>query len=387
MSITIQPYGEEHVGAVKAFNARLRDGGMDLQFPESHVPGWLPRVEGREIYHDYYLAVDDQAVRGGYIFKHQPFFVGDQMLPLCEYRLPLSEGQVDHQFASVGVQIYLDAMRKQSRLYTVGIGGMQEAAAQMLVRAGWNLWPVPFFFRVLHPSRFLRQIVYLRSTPQRRLALDALAYSGLGWLGVHAYQGLKAGTTQRDPDWTAPTVDEFGSWADDIWQASHTQYKMIALRDRTILNILYPASDPRWIRLAVRSGNQVVGWATLLNTPMQGHNFFGDMRVGSIIDCLALPGMERKVSQAALAHLRSGAADVVVTNLSHRAWQESLRASGFLEGPSNFIFAASKAVSALLGPFDESKLLVHMTRGDGGGPQNLLAARERTQLRREPARA
>lgn len=387
MPITIQPYEQQHVEAVKAFNARLRDGGMDLQFPESHVPAWLPKVEGREIYHDYYLAVDGEAVRGAYIFKHQPFFIGDQLMPLCEYRLPLSEGQVDHQFASVGVQMYLDAMRKQSRLYTVGIGGMQEAAAQMLVRAGWNLWPVPFFFRVLHPSRFLRNIVYLRSTPLRGAALDALAYSGLGWLGVRAYQRLKARPAAVDKSCTAETVDEFGPWTDEIWQASHAQYRMIAVRDRTILNILYPASDPRWIRLAVRRGNQVVGWATLLNTPMEGHNFFGDMRVGSIIDCLALPGMEPHVTHAALAHLQRDGADVAVTNLSHQAWQDALRASGFLEGPSNFIFAASKPVSALLGPFEQNKHRVHMTRGDGGGPQNLLTARHRTQIRRVPATA
>jgi hypothetical protein len=233
----------------------------------------------------------------------------------------------------------------------------------------------------------LRQIVYLRGTPQRRLALDALAYSGVGWLGVHAYQVFKAWPTARDKDWTAAPVDAFGSWADDLWQVAHPQYKMIALRDRTILNILYPASDPRWIRLAVRTGSEVIGWATVLNVPMQGHNFFGDMRVGSIIDCLAVPGAEGKVAQAALAHLARGGADVVVTNLSHRAWQQALSSTGFLSGPSNFIFAASKPVSQMLGSFDANKDLVHMTRGDGGGPQNLLMARPRRNVPQELVRA
>jgi hypothetical protein len=77
-----------------------------------------------------------------------------------------------------------------------------------------------------------------------------------------------------------------------------------------------------------------------------------------------------------MQYLTRKGADIVVTNLSHRAWRPALESAGFYEGPSNFIFAASKKVSALLQPFEEKKDQVHMTRGDGGGPQNLLAARK-----------
>ena len=124
MGIVITPYAEEHVAAVKAFNCRLRSGGAELFFPESPVPAWLPKLDGREIYDEYYVAVDDGAVRGGYILKYQPFFVAGRLMPLVQYRLPLSEGFVDKQFAPIGVQMYLDAMRKQPNLYTVGLGGL-----------------------------------------------------------------------------------------------------------------------------------------------------------------------------------------------------------------------------------------------------------------------
>lgn len=376
-TFAIQKFSAEHSDAVKAFNARLRGAGvLDLQFPESEVPAWLPKIEDREIYHEYYLALEGDAVRGGYIMKYQQFYVSDKLLQLCEYRLPLSEALVDKQFASVGVQMYLDANRKQPRLYTVGIGGFEEPAAQMLTRAGWNLWAVPFFFRVLRPARFLRNIVYLRRTAVRRTVFDALAMSGLGNLAVPAYQAVKTPLAVRDRDFESATVSEFGPWADEIWQAAHPQYKMIAVRDRSTLNILYPASDPRWIRLRVSVAGSVVGWAAVLNVPMQGHNYFGNMRVGSLIDCLALPGMESKVAHAALEHMRQGGADIAVTNLLHRDWQRALLSAGFMQGPSNFIFAASKPVSALIAPFEENKELVHMTRGDGGGPQNLLAVRD-----------
>ncbi len=375
MGTVITPYTEDYVEAVKAFNGRLRAGGMALTFPESHVPAWLPKVEGRGIYHEYYLAVEDGAVRGAYILKHQPFYINGTTMQLAEYRLPLSEGQVDKQFASVAVQMYLDAMRKQPQLYTVGIGGYQEAAAQMLISAGWNTSLVPFYFRVLHPARFLRNIVYLRTTPWRRLVLDAMAASGVGTVAVHAYQALKTRKQPRDTSVVEVSeAVEFSHWADEIWQAACGNYSMIAVRDAEILNILYPASDARWIRLKVAFAGRLVGWAAALNVPMEGHNYFGNMRVGSLVDCLALPGMESKVTLAVRDYLKGKGADIVVSNLSHRDWRLALESAGFLSGPSNFIFAASKKISGLLDPFDVDKEKIHMTRGDGGGPQNLLTA-------------
>jgi hypothetical protein len=376
LGILVKPYTPDLVDAVKAFNQRLRSGGAALTFPECDVPAWLPRVDGREIYHEYYLAVDDDTVRGGYILKHQPFVAQGTPMRLAEYRLPLSEGQVDKQFAPVGVQMYLDAMRKQSQLYTVGIGGYQEQAAQMLISAGWNTWLVPFYFRVLHPARFLRNIVYLRTTPLRRMVMNLAAASGCGALAIHAYQAIKTrGSRRHAMDAARSEEADFGEWADEIWRAAQGDYALIAVRDATILNILYPAADPRWIRLKVSSGGQTVGWAVVLNVPMQAHNYFGNMRVGSLIDCLALPGMEDKVTLAAVQFLKTHGADIVVTNLSHHRWRAAIEAAGLYQGPSNFIFATSKKVSALLNPFDENKENVHMTRGDGGGPQNLLAAR------------
>jgi hypothetical protein len=341
------------------------------------VPTWLPKLDGHSVYHEYYLAVDDQAIRGAYILKHQLFWIAGALQQLAEYRLPFSEGQVDNRFASVGVQMYLDAMRKQPLLYTVGIGGYEEAAAQMLIKAGWSTWPVPFYFRVLRPAAFLRNIVYLRRSAIRRIMLDLLALSGAGRVAVGAYQAWKTRSRPRDSSpYKAESQAEFGPWADSIWAGAHQHYSMIGLRDAATLNITYPASDPRWIRLKVSYGGAPVGWAVLLSVPMQGHNYFGDMRVGSLIDCLALPGHEAKVTRAALDHLKGTGADIAVTNLSHRDWRQALEAAGFQLGPSNFIFAASKRVAAMLEPFESEKERVHMTRGDGGGPQNLLQARK-----------
>ena len=44
MAIAIQPYTEEWIPAVQAFNQRLAAGGIapEFHFPDSHVPKWLP---------------------------------------------------------------------------------------------------------------------------------------------------------------------------------------------------------------------------------------------------------------------------------------------------------------------------------------------------------
>ena len=49
----------------------------------------------------------------------------------------------------------------------------------------------------------------------------------------------------------------------------------------------------------------------------------------------------------------------------------ALERAGFLRGPSNFIFAASKNLAKLLEPFDSAKDEIHINRGDGDGPIHL----------------
>ncbi len=173
----------------------------------------------------------------------------------------------------------------------------------------------------------------------------------------------------------AAAVDHYGSWADEIWEAAKSDCSLVAVRSSEILNILYPASDPRWIRLKVEHQGRVVGWAVALNVPMQDHNYFGNMRLGSLVDCLALPGKEELVMSATIDHLRRSGADMMVTNQAHHRWRAAAQSQGLCQATSNFIVALSKPVAAMLEPFEEQKERVHMTRGDGSGPQNLLKAR------------
>src|SRR5215470_17866844 len=124
MAVTVQPYTEDRVAAVKAFNQRLATGGIprEFQFPESSIPYWLPPQNGRRIYQNYYLAIDGDMVRGAFILKYQDFLLNGQTRPVVYYHLPISEGIVNKAFASVGVHMLRSAMKIEPMLFALGMG-------------------------------------------------------------------------------------------------------------------------------------------------------------------------------------------------------------------------------------------------------------------------
>ena len=104
---------------------------------------------------------------------------------------------------------------------------------------------------------------------------------------------------------------------------------------------------------------------------MHENKYFGDMRVGTVVDCLALPGEEPWVVAVTERHLATRGVDLIVTNQLHTAWCRAFSANGFFSGPSNYLFAAPKALAERMTPFEQNVGRVHMTRGDGDGPYNL----------------
>jgi hypothetical protein len=372
MAIEIRPFTQEHVPEVQAFNRRLAQHGIDFQFPEVPESSWLPRRDSIPVYVEHFVAVEEATVRGGYILKPQLFAVRGQLRMVACIELPLSEGIIDKRYGVVGVQLLKDAMARQPLLFALGMGGPDQPLPRLLKILKWRLILCPFYFRVAHPFRFLRGIVYLRRQRSRRLLMDTLAFSGLGWLGFKALQNWKAWQgSQRSAGITYQLVPEFSTWADVIWEQSNSACALIAVRDATILNTLYPASNPRFLRLQVLRRGEPIGWAVLMDTPLTNHKQFGNMRLGSVVDCLALAGSELEILAAATRLLFERGVDLIVTNQLHRAWRQALDRAGFLPGPSNFLFAASPPLAAMLDPFEGTADQLHMTRGDGDGPINL----------------
>ncbi|HUT90258.1 MAG TPA: hypothetical protein VMY37_12220 [Thermoguttaceae bacterium] len=371
MRVEITEYGQAHVEEVAEFNRRLRAGGVPSAFPTRPTSEWLPPVPGRRLFQEQFVALDEEGiVRGGYILKHQDFKLGEEVVDVGDFRLPISEGTVNRNYALVTAQLIAHAFAKNPLLYGLGIGGWNVPAARMAKASGWLLLEIPFFFRVNHPARFLHGIPYLRKRWYRRVLLDLAAFTGAGWVGLKAIQTLrkKYRPTER---LSADQVDEFDAWADELWSQCREQYPMIAVRDSKTLRILYPKDDPRFIRLRVREEGKVVGWCVLLATQFRDHKQFGALKVGSFIDGLASVGDATKVVAAATAELDRRAVDLIVSNHSHRDWCAAFDASGYLRGPSNFLFAASRKLAQRLEASEIARDAIYLNRGDGDGPIHL----------------
>jgi hypothetical protein len=373
MAIAVKPYSENLIPAVREFNHRLTSGGApsELRFPEHPAPEWLPKANGRRIYQEYFLALDADSVRGGYILKYQDFSFSGDIRRVAYYHFPVSEGIVSRAYVAVGIQMLRAALETEPLLFALGMGGYDRPLPQMLRAMKWNMCLLPFYFKVNSPSQFLKETRALRNTPTRRLCMDLAAITGIGWLGLKLLQGLHPAPRSGDHSVRTETVSRFSQWADDLWQECKTRYAMIAVRDSETLNILYPPSSTRFLCLKVCRGAGELGWAVILDTQMQNDKYFGNLRVGSIADCLALPKNASAVIRAATRVLEERGVDLIVSNQSHSAWCMALRQAGFQAGPSNFIFAASRKLGELLDPFELKRTQTHLNRGDGDGPIHL----------------
>lgn len=372
MAIVIQPYRPEHEAEVKEFNQRLlsRGADADLVFYETSQPRWLPASSNCTLFNAFFLALEGGKVRGGYALKHQKFsFPDGSVRSVGYYHHPISEGIVDKAHAIVGSLLLRDAMQRSPLLYCLGMGGYERPLPKMLVRLGWSHHLVPFYLRIVHPARFLKEMQALRTSRARRLLMDIAAYSGVASGGAKAYHFLRRFWRPPVAPFQVEVIDEFGPWTDTLWQRCKSEASMTAVRDPAALRQLYPASEGHLTRLRVRRGGEDIGWAVVGEKRKDPK--YGTLRVGSIIDCWACAENALAVICSAATTLERLGADLIVCNQSHREWCAALEAAGFLKAPSNFIFAASKKLAELLQPFEEMKHRLHFMRADGDGlPRN-----------------
>jgi hypothetical protein len=357
LRILIAPYTRDLVPAVRQFNQRLAGSPFaEFTFPEEPVEG-------------AFLAVEGEAMRGGYILHRQRFSFAGEIRSIAHYQLPVSEGVLDRAYAGVGMQLLRSALKTEPLLFGLGMGGVERPLPRMLKAMGWSLCAVPFAFKALHPARFLRHIQPLRATPARKAAAEIARATGAGWAALCL---LQAWAGRRGcADCEAEPAEGFGAWADEIWERAKDRYAMVAVRDCAALEALYPRASGRFLRLKITRQGQAIGWAVGLDTAMRGHRQFGDLRVGTIADTLAAPEDAAAVTRAAAALLASRGVDLVISNQAHRSWDAALGEAGFLRGPSDFAFAASPKLAELLAPFAERSRKVHINRGDGDGPIHL----------------
>jgi hypothetical protein len=368
--VDIVPYSPAHHQAVNRLNARLAESGSQWQFPPHERP---PEAEQLAVWNESFVAVADGAVCGGYILKHQQFFLEGSPLDVGSLQLPVSLGEVDSEFAHVSVALLFDAIRRSPHLYSLGLGSEDTKFARLLAAARWRHVTVPFYFNVKSPNRFARNI---RLPADRALMQRALRVLGHARLAAAAARIRRALGSSGDgvphagsAGWRL--VSEFGDVADDLFVQNLDRYGLVADRRVSALQRLYPREEARYLRLVVERDDRVIGWALVLDTQMTDDKYFGDMRVGSIADCFAAPDDAYRVVSAADAFLSERGVDIVVSNQLHPQWCEALTAAGYESGPSNFFFYFSEELGERLDSSGDWKRKIHLNRGDGEGPAHL----------------
>ena len=371
MSIVIERYDPGFVPAIDAFNRRLDAGAIPagFRFPATYSCGEAAHAAGGS-WEEGFVATEAGTVRGCFFLRHQDFIVRGVARRIAQYRLPISEGIINRRYVGLGARLISHAVLVQPLLFALGMGGLDNPLPRLLRALGWRLREVPFFFRACHSSAVAKTLFAKRAAAQPLLGIP-----GADLLGRLALRTLQARPrrSRLPPGITAKIVSAFDEDASDLWDrcAQPENYSLIGVRRRAELEVMYPPDDLRFIRLGVYTSGEMLGWAVLLDTAMTDHLHFGDLRVGTIVDGLALPEHAAVVAAAAARHLEDRGVDLIVSNQAHAAWRQAMRVTGLLPGPSNYILACSPALARLLEPTGDTETLVHMTRGDGDGPIHL----------------
>ncbi len=367
MAISIQPYRQEHEEAVAEFNRRLQRSSddPDLVFSKTAIPRWLPPANDNSVWNEFFVALEGSTVRGAYGLKQEMVFVrGKGMHRVACYHHPLSEGIVDRAYASIGVLLARDALARQPFLYALGMGGYERPLPKMLTVLGFSLTPIPFYFRVVHPAKFLREMQALRQMQWRAVLMNIAAATGTGWLAIKSAQAV-AMLRSRPVNFVVEEAAEFSEWTDDLWNQARDTVSFAAVRDTNTLRLLHPAHVTSTRRLRISRNGAAIGWAIVGERRKDPK--FGQMRVGSIVDCWASQENAAAVVQAATQALEKDGVDLIVSNQSHHVWCRAFERVGFLKGPSTFIFAASRNLTELLQPVEQNRSSFHITRADGDG--------------------
>lgn len=364
------PYREELQRALDAFNGRLRAGGSDLSFQPSSR---MVRGERGELLvsQEGFLAVDGTEVRGAYSLIRQEFDIVGAREPVGFLQIPLSEGIVNPKYRIVGALLIRHFLEQAPLGFALGMGGMLNPLPKMLQASGFRLTPVPFFFRVCRPVPFLKNLVPLKENRKVGPLLGLPGVPELATPAIHAWQAWRG---RGGPSLAGVEIDEHGEFPpelDVIQEAVRGEHSWIAVRSQRHMNAFFSTADKRFHRLLVRRNGMVIGWALTGDSQMTDHNYFGAMRLGSVIDCLARPGCEADVAQAATSTLRERGVDLIVSNQLARRWRHAFALCGYLTHRSNFALATSPQLTKRIEAVDAGFVRVHINRGDGDGPYNL----------------
>lgn len=156
-----------------------------------------------------------------------------------------------------------------------------------------------------------------------------------------------------------------------LWQAVGGRFGACIVRDQTYLQRRFGRNPDRYRVLACRRENRLLGYCIVKTRQFSNDPRMGDMKVGTIVDCLFDPdapaALQTLLDSAVKMCEREGVHAVLCT-ASHASVRRLLRANGFLAIPGNLNFAHHNRTNMPLQ--DISLDAWHLMRGDSDADQN-----------------
>ena len=197
--LRLVPLTADLVPAVDAFHERLRlRGGPHYRLGTAIAPTASSESPSKSVWLETLFAFDGHDVRGGIMLQHRTLHSATGTKDVVNIQLPLSEGTIDRKFAHVGMWLIRTVLQSHPYAYAVGMGALDQPLPKLLSAMRWTVVPVPFFFHVNRPTRFVRKMPALNRTRGRRLLTTIAGLSGAAWLGVTLAQGVTAFSARRD---------------------------------------------------------------------------------------------------------------------------------------------------------------------------------------------
>jgi len=362
------------IAAIDRLNNRLKAGGREDEMPlNPSLPGEAKyRPEGFPIYRRIMIAEDGQEVRAAMMLCHHNLYIHGKKQDFCWTKLPLSEGIIDLKYSLSIIKLMKKAEEYQPFLMGLGAGTPESDGHRFFVKMRWSWQPVPFFFYPVRVSKVLRCLRYFEKNAKLRFGALLGAYSGAGAV-VSSLLALRRKLSTRLSAYEASVVEGFDEWADQIFYRSLADYPGAIRSDAVSLNIVYPPDDRRYIRLRVRrkGTKHEVGWIVVASKQMIDNHYFGNLKVGTLVDGFGSSENVPALVAAGIDHLVRIGVDIIVANFSHAAWREACRSFGMFSGPSNFHIFVSPQGGPLLEEFCPLDQL-HVARGHSDGMDNLI---------------
>lgn len=367
MTIRIRRFEPGDLPAIERLNARLAERGITDRVGREQ-PMQPSEERGDPVSRELFVAVDGDEVRGGVWLHEHQFRHRSETIRAGWLKYPVAESLIDRTYAGVPGALLFALMRRQPNLMALGMGDTAAPLARLLAGMGWSLTSVPFHLTPVRAARLFRYLPHLRRSRVMAAASGIAARTGAA-AAVCAPLSIvrRVGSSVAAHGVSTHVVAEFGDWTDALWLRCREHYGFIARRDAAMLNQFYPANFRSLTRLRLKRRGEDIGWMCVTLSDAGRAADFGGLRVGLLVDGFGNPDDARAILAAGMQFLAAQGADLIVTNQLHRSWREPLRHLGFIQRPSNFVFAVSKPLTALLAA-ETAGQDIFLNRGDCDGP-------------------